>query len=206
MTYIDACSQKTRLFHSSRSPKFLHIFTGSALATVLSLAIFTLPTSSPSASDSWADLCTKHWSPWSRFSSSWFLLRQKKGKKRFLTCVTFPRLYLVEWQAKEQLTLRSETAECLSNIVLPCFNALPVRFLVSAGFAYGSVSAQKQRMWQLTHIGLATRFKPNVPHRATFQCSNTDWQFARETCNFNSTLLQQVVKFRCVFTSEIIQY
>ena len=76
-TYIDASSHKTRLFHSSCSAKLLHIFTGSALATVLSFAIFTLPTSSASASDSWANLCTKHWSSWTRFPRYWLLLQQK---------------------------------------------------------------------------------------------------------------------------------
>ena len=86
-TYIDACSHKTRLFHSSCSAKLLHIFTGSALATVLSLAIFTLPTSSAPASDSWTDFCTKHWSSWTGFPCYWFLLQQNNNNNKtfFLT-------------------------------------------------------------------------------------------------------------------------
>lgn len=76
-TYINAYSHKTRLFHSSCPAKLLHIFTSSALATILSFAIFTLPTSRAPASDPWANLCTKHWSSWTRFPRYRFLLQQK---------------------------------------------------------------------------------------------------------------------------------
>lgn len=94
MTYISTCSHKARLFHSSSPSKLLHIFTGSTLATVLSLAIFTLPAPSATTSDSWTDLCTMHWSPGARFSRCWLLLWQEKANKNsvFLFVSLFPEV------------------------------------------------------------------------------------------------------------------
>lgn len=60
VTYISAGSQLAGLLHSSRSSKLFHIFTGLALATVLSLTVFTLATPRAPATYSWADFSANH--------------------------------------------------------------------------------------------------------------------------------------------------
>jgi len=116
------------LFHSPCPAKLLHIFTGSALATVLSLAIFTLPTSSAPASDSWANLCTKHWSSWTRFPRYWFLLQQEDKYNFFLLYA-----HLFSQLGSEQILGNKERAFGIKGHHLWVMNAIGNLLLLLTG-------------------------------------------------------------------------